>query len=155
MSEQWKPIPDFPGYEASDQGRIKSVARTIVRGAGIEQPIRERILRPHLDGQGRLFVSFSGRTTRYVHRLVLEAFVGPKPPGHECCHLDDDATNNRLNNLRWDSRSANQLDAVRNNRHANATKTHCKYGHEFTPDNVIPHGPGGKWRRCRTCRSGR
>lgn len=152
MSEQWKPIPDFPGYEASDEGRIKSVARTIVRGAGIEQPIRERILKQHPYAKRGLFVSFSGSTTRAVHRLVLEAFEGPCPPGHECCHLDDDATNNRLSNLRWDSRSANQLDAVRNDRHANATKTHCKHGHEYTPDNTIPHGPDGKWRRCRTCR---
>lgn len=151
MSEQWKPIPDFPGYEASSLGRIKSVGRTIVRGGNIQMPIRERILKQHPYRNRGLFVSFSGNATRAVHRLVLEAFVGPRPPGHECCHLDDDAANNRLDNLRWDTRSANQLDAVRNNRHARAARTHCIHGHEYTPENTVWHGPEHRWRRCLTC----
>lgn len=128
MDEVWRPIPDFPGYEASNLGRIKSVGRTIVRvqnGKRVEQPIRERILKahPYAEPRRHMFVSFSGRVTRPVHRLVLEAFVGPCPPGMECCHLDDDGYNNRLENLRWDTRSANQLDAVRNGRHRWTTTT--------------------------------
>lgn len=51
---------------------------------------------------------------RYVHRLVLEAFVGPCPKGMECCHEDDNYTNNRLGNLRWDTRLASCRDAGRN-----------------------------------------
>jgi hypothetical protein len=48
----------------------------------------------------------------YVHRLILEAFVSPCPNGMEACHEPDpDRLNNRLSNLRWDTRSANQLDA--------------------------------------------
>ncbi len=46
----------------------------------------------------------------WVHRLVLIAFVGDCPPGKECCHNDGDATNNRVENLRWDTRSANMKD---------------------------------------------
>lgn len=52
-----------------------------------------------------------GDTTRYVHALVLEAFVGPCPDGMECCHNDGDATNNKLTNLRWDTPKANSEDA--------------------------------------------
>src|SRR6185312_7030300 len=47
---------------------------------------------------------------RYAHRLVLEAFVGPCPDGMECCHNDGNPANNRVENLRWDTTSANQLD---------------------------------------------
>jgi hypothetical protein len=47
-----------------------------------------------------------------VHRLVLEAFVGSCPDSFECCHKDGNPLNNRLENLRWGSRSENRLDAV-------------------------------------------
>lgn len=47
---------------------------------------------------------------RHIHTLVLEAFVGPCPEGLECRHLDGDAGNNRLTNLRWGSRMENQKD---------------------------------------------
>jgi hypothetical protein len=52
--------------------------------------------------------------TRLVHHLVLEAFVGPRPDGQVGCHFDDDPRNNRVENLRWDTSSANALDRVRN-----------------------------------------
>lgn len=53
------------------------------------------------------------RCQRPVHQLVLEAFVGPCPPGMECCHEDNNHGNNRLSNLRWDTHKANMADAVR------------------------------------------
>ena len=54
-----------------------------------------------------------GKKMFLVHRLVLLAFVGPCPVGMEGCHFDNDATNNRLSNLRWDTLSNNQKDRVR------------------------------------------
>ena len=49
--------------------------------------------------------------TRNVHSLVLEAFVGPRPTGMQGCHFPDpDTSNNRLDNLRWDSAEANMHD---------------------------------------------
>lgn len=54
------------------------------------------------------------RGTVQVGRLVLEAFVGPCPPGMECCHNDDNPTNNTLGNLRWGTHSDNMRDAYRN-----------------------------------------
>jgi len=50
---------------------------------------------------------------RQVHRLVLDAFVGPCPDGLEACHLDGDAGNNRVSNLRWDTSKANTDDMRR------------------------------------------
>ncbi len=48
---------------------------------------------------------------RLVHRLILEAFVGPCPRGKESCHFPDrNPTNNRLENLRWDTHAANGRD---------------------------------------------
>lgn len=108
--ETWKPVPGFPGYEVSDAGRVRSLRR---RRRG-DPP---RMLRPCISGHHyyRVFLVLLGRThTRYVHRLVLEAFLGPCPEGLEACHRDDDQTNNRLSNLRWDTRQANDEDRERN-----------------------------------------
>lgn len=48
----------------------------------------------------------------YLHRLVLEAFIGPCPPGMEGCHKDGNPQNNHIDNLRWDTRLGNMRDMV-------------------------------------------
>jgi hypothetical protein len=40
--------------------------------------------------------------------LVLESFVGPRPPGHEVGHEDGSRDNNSLGNLAWVTRAENQ-----------------------------------------------
>ena len=67
----------------------------------------------------------NGKVKRlYVHRLVLEAFVGPCPPGMECCHNDGNPANNALSNLRWDTRGANIEDAVRHGTYLTGSRVH-------------------------------
>ena len=56
------------------------------------------------------------RGTVLVHVLVLEAFVGPRPAGHEGRHLDDVRSNNTLSNLAWGTQGENYQDALRNGR---------------------------------------
>lgn len=68
------------------------------------------------NGYLRFQASMPGRRlsqTTMVHRVVLEAFVGPCPEGLEACHYDGDRYNNRLENLRWASRTANVADSLR------------------------------------------
>lgn len=52
----------------------------------------------------------NGGKTFLVHRLVLTAFVGTCPEGMECCHNDGNPSNNRVENLRWDTHAENQRD---------------------------------------------
>ena len=151
--EEWRPIPSHEGYyEASDQGRIRSIDRAVPAKDGRTINFRGVVLNPRLTREGRLQVVLSRPghrpRTATVHRLVLEAFVGPCPPGMECCHWDDNPLNNRLDNLRWDTHSANQHDRVRNGRDHNASKTKCLNGHEFTPENTYRGETG---RHCREC----
>ena len=54
-----------------------------------------------------------GKRRWYVHRLVLEAFVGPRPEGMACRHLDGDRANNRVENLAWGTYSENERDKLR------------------------------------------
>lgn len=49
----------------------------------------------------------------YRHRIVLEIFHGPCPPGHEARHLDGDRTNNAADNLAWGTPVENARDKER------------------------------------------
>lgn len=157
-TEQWRPVVGYEGlYEVSDHGRVYSAPRTVVTTRG-SRKLPGRILAGSklVSGHRTVFLTIplSGSTkTVLVHRLVLEAFVGPCPDGQECCHWDDDPTNNRLENLRWATRSENMRDRTRNGRHNNGTKgaTHCKRGHLFDAQNTVVNAKG--YRGCRTCRN--
>lgn len=103
----WKQIPGFPDYFASDGGQIKSRNRRGAKGGGI--------LKPTINGFGYCIVYLSMRSKKYtrrVHRLVLEAFVGPCPDGMETRHLNGDPHDNRLENLAWGTPPENFRDKV-------------------------------------------
>lgn len=124
------------------------------RAGGRPLSVRGRILKPTADSDGYLHVGLcrdNRKRTRSVHLLVLEAFVGPCPEGLEGCHANDVKSDNRLTNLRWDTRSANTYDRIRNGNHYSARKTECDNGHPFTEENTYL-SPGRHHRHCRTCR---
>lgn len=149
MNENWRPVPGYSAYEVSDLGRVRSVSR--IDAAGKRRRGRMRSLTTM--HSGHLSVTLRGEEGRrrfLVHHLVLMAFVGPRPVGMEACHWNDKPSDNRLVNLRWDTRSANQLDSVRNGTHHVARRTHCPQGHEYTPENTYMY-PGNR-RACRECR---
>ncbi len=112
MSEEiWKAIPGYEGsYEVSDQGRVRSLDRVVEYCDGRLCRFPGRLLALNLNPGGYLQVGLcvSGkRTTRSVHCLVLEAFVGPCPEGCETGHRDGNRTNNCLRNLRYITHSQN------------------------------------------------
>lgn len=53
-----------------------------------------------------------------VHHLVLRAFVGERPPGLECRHLDGNPQNNQVSNLCWGTRKENIHDQIRHGTHS-------------------------------------
>lgn len=151
----WKAIPGYEGsYEVSDDGQVRSVERfrRVGKGEGSLRlyPSQVRSLCADKAGYSRVTLKVCGvRRCHLVHHLVLEAFVGPKPPGMECRHLNGNPADNRLANLQWGTSSENSYDVVRHGHHHGSIKTHCKNGHEFTPENTVRQTRGG--RACRTC----
>ena len=107
---EWRPIHGFEGYyEISDEGSVRGLTRTLSDG------------RLHRGAPLAVKTSKSGHKSvrlckagahhwKGVHCLVLEAFVGPCPDGMEGAHNSGDATDNRLANLRWDTRKGNHAD---------------------------------------------
>lgn len=154
-TEEWRDIPGWDGsYQVSDLGRVRSVDRYVQYRNGPLVFTRGRLLTPQFTYFGHIQVMMS-RNNDYrpylAHRLVLLTFIGEAPDGFVACHNNGIPDDNRLSNLRWDTQSANQADAVAHGNNKNASKTHCKNNHEFTPENTY-HSPSRPLhRRCKTC----
>lgn len=97
-----RPIPDWPEYEITPTGELWSIRC-------------ERWLKPSMAAGYKHIVLYSGEKEigKSIHCLILETFVGPCPNGMEACHNNGIKTDNRLDNLRWDTRSNNQKDAIK------------------------------------------
>ena len=114
VTEKWRAVPGFDAYEVSDLGRVRSLDRTVVRSDGALCKRRGRMLTGSIGKNGyRTFTLYRGGAVKhpaYGHRLVLLAFAGQPMAGQEGCHIDGDRLNNRLQNLRWGTRSENARD---------------------------------------------
>lgn len=113
IPEQWKQIPGFPRYFVSDRGRVKSVMRECWRGC-VFHHARSVILAQTTGGRAknykRVMLQHPKRRHAYVHHLMAEAFLGPRPEGLMVLHRDDNGFNNTLDNLRYGDRDENECD---------------------------------------------
>lgn len=115
-------LREFPGYYVSSDGRLWS---SWVRVAWSIDPETIKPAKVARDKGGYLVITFKWkgkRVKRLMHRLVLEAFVEDCPDGMEACHQNGIRDDNRLENLRWDTRSENQKDRFRHGTDLNGTK---------------------------------
>lgn len=141
MIEEWRPVVGYQGlYEVSDEGRVKShywSPPKILKAGTVKAGYKLVAL-----AQGGVSTSFN------VHRLVLEAFVGPSPAGTECCHGPGGPADNRLSNLRWDTPTENHFDQVRQGTHGGIRKTHCPRGHRYSIENTYTYKNRRNCKRC-------
>jgi hypothetical protein len=121
--EVWKDVVGYEGfYEVSSAGAIRSTSRTVQNSTspGDFRRHEARVLKPWLTVHGYPCVSLSmyGVVKRFtVHKLVAAAFIGPRPPRMEVCHLDGNRANPAAANLRYDTRSNNHADKVGHGTH--------------------------------------
>lgn len=107
--EEWRLIPGYEYYEVSCFGRVRNFKN-------------KNILKPGSNGKGYLKVCLgtgvgtgNGRKNskvkkvcyKYVHQLVLLAFVGPAIKGHNINHINCIKSDNRLENLEYVTFSQN------------------------------------------------
>ena len=115
IDEIWVPVRGYEGlYSVSNLGRIRSEPKRVFRKNGVVCDQPQKVMSPASGASKYLSLRFKGvdgsYRTHYVHTLVLENFVSPRPPGMEVCHCDGNRQNNAVGNLRWDTRSGNHQD---------------------------------------------
>jgi hypothetical protein len=100
--ERWADVEGFPGYRVSSAGTVIGPKGSPIGTVGTRGYRKVALMR---DGRAH---------TRLNHRLVLEAFVGKRPPEMQACrHLDGNKLNNQLENLCWGTAAENMADTVR------------------------------------------
>jgi hypothetical protein len=137
-AERWAPVAGFEGlYEVSTFGRVRSTERIIKltdHPTLKRRTISARILsqRVNVPSKGRAYQRLQVKLwkenrerTFNVARLVAEAFL-PNPSGLPfVLHLDDDATNNRVENLEWGDHSENVRQSVERGRYPRGQRHHA------------------------------
>ena len=112
----WLPVPFFSDYEASTDGKIRSLERTIVQSNGIRRTFPSKTLKPGLNAKNYQIVTLIGpdrqKYTRFVHRIILETFDRPRNPDEECCHCDGNPQNNNIDNIYWGTPADNMRDKI-------------------------------------------
>lgn len=100
--EIWKKIKGFEMYEISNLGNVRNT-------------ITNKILTPCDNGKGYMRVNLNHKT-KYIHRLVAEAFI-PNPNNWPVInHKDENKKNNDISNLEWCTVSYNNNYGTKNQR---------------------------------------
>lgn len=163
--EEWRDIPGYEGcYQVSNGGLIRSLDRYDRMG----RLKRGRVLafsRSHNGGYLTLTLKVDGRRKTWTaHRLVALAFLDPPKVGQtDVCHGNAIKTDNRVENLRWGTRSENLKEHAESGRYKNQNtkKTHWLRGHEFNESNTYWVKPSLARKRvnpsrvCKTCAKAR
>lgn len=119
MGEEWRPVRGHEGhYEVSSLGRVRSVAR-ISSGKAFAGKVLSQITNQKGYKKVNLWVD-KQRTTRFVHRVVAEAFL--EGDGETVNHKDGDKTHNAASNLEWATNRQNVHHALAAGLHPWKTK---------------------------------
>lgn len=98
----WKTIGGFEDYEVSESGQVRSFK------SGKAKVLKGSI---HTGGYSQVVLWRDGeKSTQAVHRLVANAFLGPRPDGMQVRHLDGNPANSHVSNLAYGTPSENMQD---------------------------------------------
>lgn len=126
--ETWKPVVGYEGwYSVSGFGRVRRDRACRGARAGHLSAIWKHSAGYHTVRLNRERFG----VTKFVHRLVAEAFIGAPPSSeHEVNHKDGDRANNLVENLEWVTALENISHSIkvigRNYEYRCGVRTYCK-----------------------------
>lgn len=104
LKEEWRYIENYPNYQVSNLGRVKSKERYTKAKDNMLIHRKDKILKLQKDRKGYLYVRLyneNGFKAIKVHLLVAKAFIKNKDNKPTVDHIDRNKANNNVNNLRW------------------------------------------------------
>lgn len=153
--EEWRPVPDWPEYEVSSHGRIRSLSRIVEYKDGRKRFHTGIILRQSTDKRGYFRVSIYRpgvhKAGTLVHHLITAAFIGTRPPELVTRHKDGNQANNRADNLCFGTHTENMQDLVRHGKNHNVNKKVCPRKHQLSGANLMPSVLRKGYRGCLSC----
>jgi hypothetical protein len=105
-------IPGYPRYAIDENGTVLSVCPSSRWGKPMPWSIAKRLtFRKDRHGYYRVALHSDGRSQDIsIHTLVLTIFVGARPDGMVCRHIDGNKNNNHVSNLSWGTPQQNSDD---------------------------------------------
>lgn len=131
MEEIWRNIEDYPNYQVSSLGRVKSkerYARTHIHNKDGMRKVKEIILKPTQNRRGYLRITLfnkNGRRQCFVHRLVAQAFINNAKNLPAINHKDENKLNNCVDNLEWCDNKYNNNYGTRGERISKTKIENC------------------------------
>lgn len=127
--EEWRTIPGYEPYEASNMGNIRNGRGRVLKSAKTGSKDKQYLAL----WAGKIDV----RKQEKVHRLVLMAFCGLPKEGQLGLHKDDNSMNNKLENLYWGTQKQNVADSVKSGTHYKFPKNNPTAFKAVIPNEVI------------------
>lgn len=121
MSDQDSSVPvgfrvitNYPRYAINEFGEVLSICKKNRTATLAWSKARKKIPTRNRDGYYQVMLRNTEQIRNiFIHVLVLEVFVGPRPEGMQCRHIDGNPANNHVSNLAWGTGSENNSDQVR------------------------------------------
>lgn len=114
-NEIWLAVIAYEGlYEVSNLGRVRRMPKKVGGRWGTAR-LNYRVMKGSIyDGYRFVGLTKDSKPAQRapVHRLVAEAFIGPRPESMEICHGDGNRMNNAVANLRYATRKENHANMV-------------------------------------------
>lgn len=113
---EWFDIPHYNLYKISKNGLVKRIHSIVTASNGTIRTVREHIMRTKVNKNGYIYLTLTENGIprgEFIHVLLAKTFI-PNPHHYPIVnHIDENPSNNSLDNLEWCSYKQNALHSIK------------------------------------------